>query len=470
MTRFASPLLVALFLFACRQAPEPPAVEPITTPIPEESVRRTPQAAVENDAGNETIEKISPVPDPEKVLEQRDSSRFAVPGSVRWSIEMREPITFIEWTPLAGLLVSTGSEVHNVTSWGQDRWRFVAGEDHELLVANGKQLVWSPQFERLTQLERWGRTGWQLDWHGRLLSDPSGGFFLVDAATVSAVGGDGELRWRANLEGLRSLAGPFPCREGTLFQGIRGVKGVAIVISRRGAVMRETPLDRRSVVLGSSPACDPLVWSGGEISLLGARGLPLWQHEIPRAPLVRRLTDGFLLASGDAKTPVRVTFLEENGTVSWSESLPVEGRLAELAPFAVEGSRPGAFGLCLDVSSPCARPKGDRGPYNALVTSDEQGGHRVLTRHVKGHLDLAGYPGGGLLIANSSEADRTEVTRRSKSGTLLWQVVLPGRLSAGPYVGPSGEVYVATCGGWSCDPPHRLVALTGRPPEANDDD
>ncbi|MFO8073638.1 MAG: hypothetical protein R6V85_17395 [Polyangia bacterium] len=469
MTRFASPLLLASLLAACRQAPEPPRVEPITTPIPEESSRRTPLPSARLDAGQEAAEESSPLPDPEKVLERRGSSRFAVPGSVRWSIEMRDPITFIEWTPLAGLLVSTGSEVHNVTSWGQDRWRFVAGENHEPLVANGEQLVWSPEFERLTKLERWGRTGWQLDWHGRLLSDSGGGFFLVDAATVSAVGGDGELRWRVNLEGLRRLAGPFPCREGTLFQGIRGVKGVAVMISRRGAVMRETPLDRRSVVLGSSPACEPLVWSGGEISLLDARGLPLWQHEIPRAPLVRRLADGFLLASGDAQAPLRVTFLEEDGTVSWSESLPVEGRLTDLTPFAADGSRPRAYGLCLDVSSPCARPEGDRGPYNALVTSDDQGEHRVLTRHVKGHLDLEDYPGGGLVIASSSEAERTEVTRRAESGTVLWQVTLPGRLSAGPYVGPSGEVYVATCEGWSCAPPYRLVALTGRPPEADGD-
>jgi len=381
---------------------------------------------------------------------------------VRWVTELSAPITFVRWSPLAGLVVSAGTEVHNVTSRGQKRWYVVAGQGHRLFTAGDNEVVWSPSFQRLSEIRRWGRQGWQRKWHGDLVGDEERGFFLVDAATVSAVGPDGKDRWRASLEGLRRLEGPYACAEGSLFHGIRGLEGVAVTISKRGAVMRETVLERGAVVLGAGESCAPLVWHGDEVSLLDARGIKQWRHPAPSAPMVRRLDGGFLLVSHAADKPVRFTAIRDAGEVVWSQDLPASGRVTGIGLHPGANLRARLVGLCLDVSSPCARPGGDRGPYNALMTLAPNGELRALVRHTSGHLAFAPHPRGGFVVASSPDVELTELTLRSDVGdSVVWQLSLPGRLSAGPHVGPEGEIYIATCNGWDCDPPYLLIAITG---------
>jgi hypothetical protein len=72
-------------------------------------------------------------------------------------------------------------------------------------------------------------------------------------------------------------------------------------------------------------------------------------------------------------------------------------------------------------------------------------------------------------VASSPEETVTELTLRDdRSDAVTWQISLPGRLSAGPYVGPEGEIYVATCNGWDCAPPYLLIAITGIEPDKDD--
>jgi hypothetical protein len=439
----------------------------MSSPIPERAKGATPRAEVEPPA--EEPPDPSRPPPPSKLVDGPLPQRFATPGRVRWTVELEAPITFTRWSPLAGLIVSTGGEVHNVTSWGQKRWYVVAGEQHRLFTIGENEVVWSPRFQRLAEIRRWGRQGWQRKWTGDLVGDEERGFFLVDAATVAAVGPDGKDRWRASLEGLRRLEGPFACSEGSLFHGIRGLEGVAVTISKRGAVMRETVLERGAVVLGAGESCEPLVWHGDEVSLLDARGLKHWRHPAPSAPIVRRLDGGFLLTTYAADKPVRCIAIRDNGAVEWRQDLPVSGRVTDIGLLPGENLRARVVGLCLDVSSPCARPGGDRGPHNALLTLTADGDLRALVRHTSGHLAFAEHPAGGFVVASSPDEGLTELTLRSFDGdAVLWQTSLPGRMSAGPHVGPEGEVYVATCNGWDCGPPHLLISVTGIEPPRED--
>ena len=103
-----------------------------------------------------------------------------------------------------------------------------------------------------------------------------------------------------------------------------------------------------------------------------------------------------------------------------------------------------------------------------LITADGEGGYRTLLRQIQGHLNFTAHPREGLVIASTSDGKTTELTHRDPTGAVLWQVALPGRLSAGPYVGPSGASYLATCRGWECAAPHTLFAVTGIALEDND--
>jgi hypothetical protein len=225
--------------------------------------------------------------------------------------------------------------------------------------------------------------------------------------------------------------------------------------------MRETVLERGALVLGAGPNCEPLVWHGGEVALLDSRGLKQWQYPAKSAPIVHRIEGGFLLADYGPDRPVRLTAMHDRGTVAWTSELPVAGRLTRIGAIAGDNLRARAVGLCLDVSSPCARPGENRGPYNALLTPAAGGGLRVLVRHTRGHLGLVPYGAGGFVVASSPDEGLTELTRRDADETVIWQVSLPGRLSAGPYVGPTQEIYLATCNGWDCQSPHLLIAVTG---------
>ena len=145
--------------------------------------------------------------------------------------------------------------------------------------------------------------------------------------------------------------------------------------------------------------------------------------------------------------------------------LPVAGRLTNIDVIPKEALGVDAIGLCLDVTNPCAKPEGSRGPFNALVTADGKGGFRTLMRHVAGHLGFTKYLDEGIVVASSKEEFSVDLVLRNKAHTVVWQLTLPGRLSSGPYVGPYGAIYVATCRGWDCERPYRLYSITGKVPE-----
>jgi hypothetical protein len=369
--------------------------------------------------------------------------RFATPGAVRWTLNLGKPVTFIRWSPLNGLVISSGNAVHNVTSRGQYRWKFIAGTNHRLFTLDDSEVVWSPAFSYLYKLQRRGRQGWS----------------------------DGADRWRASPEGVRELEGPFICDNGVLFHGMSGLQGIAVQISMRGSVIRETDLSRGAVLIGAGPSCEPLVWQSGEVRLLNPSGHPIWRIPLSLAdlPFVQRLTGGAAFVAGHAERPARLDVVTDQGRVFQSLDLPVVGRLtaAKILPRADFGVN--VIGLCLDVTSPCARPGGTRGPYNAILTSAGKDRYHVLVRHIKGHLNFTSYLDGGLIVASSENDTTTELTLRNASYGITWQVTLPGRLSAGPYVGPSGEIYVGTCRGWECNAPHQLISVTGKlPPPENE--
>lgn len=417
----------------------------------------------------ETKPKAPPQPEPQTAPNKAPPAiRWATPGMVRWRTLFDDEVTFMRWSSLAGLLVSVGPHLHNVTSRGQDRWSFMGGEGHRVYEVNGEELVWSPRFETITHLLRWGRTGWKRKWSAELAEDKRGGFLLIDAATAAAIGPDGKDRWRAPIEGLRKLEGPFPCEGGNLFHGVRGLEGIAVNISRRGAVVRETALERGSIILGSSPGCDPLVWNGKELGPMDARGLYEWRHASSSSPMIATTRDGYLLLNADPKRPVKVEAIALDGSTRWRADLPVSGRVTDFETYG-PGMDPDFVAMCMDVSSPCSRPNGDRGPFNAILSRAATGKYTILERHVQGHAGIAPNPEGGVFIASSSKENETVVASRSPDGAVRWERALAGRLTAGPYVGPDGEVYVATCAGWTCATPFALYSMTGVPPKKDED-
>ncbi|HUT76274.1 MAG TPA: hypothetical protein VM285_01215, partial [Polyangia bacterium] len=286
-------LLAAVVVTAvagCREQRAAPRIEPVATPVPED-VNRV------REVGNPTPAK-APAAARSHLGTADDAAsraRFHTPGAVRWSIELPRAIGGLAWLPERGLAVSAGPVVHNVTSRGVERWSLVAGEGHRLHRLGGQQVVWSPAFQRIMQIGNRGQIGWKRDWAGGIADDPRGGFLLVDAATVAAVGPDGKDRWRVSLEGLRRLRGPFPCEDGVVFQGVRGLESTAVTISDRGMVLRETALERGSLLLGTGHGCEPLIWRGGEVALLDRRGIERWRRPLSREPLVSAVDGGFLL-------------------------------------------------------------------------------------------------------------------------------------------------------------------------------
>jgi hypothetical protein len=150
-------------------------------------------------------------------------------------------------------------------------------------------------------------------------------------------------------------------------------------------------------------------------------------------------------------------------------ALPVSGRITRADAIADVGVGIAGIGFCLDVTHPCAAPESNRGPYNALLTRDGKGGFRPLIRHTAGHLGVVRLDDGGLLTASTKDGLETDLLRRDAAENVLWQRTLPGRLSAGPYVGPYGAVYIATCANWTCDTPYRLFAVTVDAPKSESD-
>ncbi len=460
MTSFSRIALLAIAgicAAVCQETKSQPFLPPRVTPIPEQSA--TGAFSPTRDEGDQDFEKQK-----ETLIKGPPARRYAIPGAVRWKRELDKPITYIRWTPLAGLIVSAGRAAHNITSRGEHRWRYVAGRAHRLFEIDAAEVVWSPEFGMLGQLLKRGRQGWTRKWSGELVTDERGRVYLLDAGTVAAIGADGRDKWRASPDGVRKLESPFPCEGGILFHGVSGLQRVAVRVTERGTVMQQNELGRGAVLIGAGPACRPLVWRDGNIALLDDRGRMMWSRPWSKPPFVRRLSGGFaVLGKPDGKA-ARLELITDQGRVVRANELPISGRLTSARMLHQGYNRIDVIGLCLDVTSPCARPEGNRGPFNALLMAHGSGEFRTLIRHVRGHLGFAPYPDGGLVTASSNEGDWTDLTLRDSERSIVWQVTLPGRLSVEPYIGPSGEVYVATCHGWECAAPFRLYAITGRAP------
>jgi len=399
--------------------------------------------------------------DPEKqlvkLLAVSAATRWRTPGSIRHVTAFDAPVESLSWSPDAGISVSAGDFVHNVTTKGVFRWKVNAGRPHRVFTVDNREIIWSARFGTIFEHLRNGRVGWKREWAGIPVAR-SNALYLVDASTIASLGGDGAEKWRVNVDDVRTLEGFFDCADGMLFQGRRGRQSMAVRVTGAGSVSSILPVEGADVLIGTSPACAPIVWAEGEVFELDGRGTPLWSHPFETAPFFFRLADGYLLIAADGNGPLRMVSLSADGRLRHDTALSISGRLMD-AQLIETATGLQVIGLCKDVSSPCARPDWRRGPFNVIVTG-RAGRYSVQERMISGHLNATNVPGQGFVTAASSGADRTELSMRDSNGMLLWSLPLPGRLSAGPWPGPYGDVYTATCAGWNCGPPNRLFAVT----------
>lgn len=400
------------------------------------------------------------------MLKQPLVARYSTLGMARYSLLFDAPIVHIQWSAHAGMSISSGKFVHNVTTKGDVRWKVNAGINHEIFLAEQQEVVWARQYGFIFQMVRQGRVGWRKDWESNLAFNPPDTVYLLDASNISKLSEDGLERWRVNVEGVRKLDGPFDCDEFVLFQGKRGQKSVATVISDKGTVVNEIELAFGSVVLGASFQCEPIVWSSGQVQLLNSRGDITWAYPLKNKPLFFRLYNTFVLVVPDAQEAVDVMMLDKQGNLLFKRALPIFGRVTDGKVLELTGLSQ-AIALCKDMSSPCAKGDGNRGPFNVVLTG-ERGKFSVLERLVKGHNNIEIFPRKGFVHVASSEENTTTVTMRDNQGQVRWDLTLPGRVSVGPYVGPYGGIYVGTCMGWECLPPYRLISITGAPYDSGD--
>jgi hypothetical protein len=456
---FAS--LLASTAFGCRGTP--PAPDPVRGPGAAANTGEFADRAKDRASSAASLKTATEAATPsiQALLAPPQANRWSTPGGLRWRLELGAPANAIRATQLGGLLVSAGEQIENVTSRGVARWTHVAGPGHRMFRIDELDVVWAPKFGRLFSLLARGGEGWSRRWDAGVIGGAADEPLLMDAATVAAVGEAGEDKWRVVIDGLRKLSEPFLCDGGMLFQGSRGLAGVAVTVSARGTVVREMELERGAVVVGASSGCEPLVWNGAEIGLLDARGLYRWRRVYAALPFVERLGRMFLLASGAPERPVRVESVSEDGDTAWTADLPTSGRFSRFG--ALDGALDGGIiaGLCLNAESACSSQDGDRGPYNTLLRVSGAGAADVLERQLQGHLGVASLRSGGFAAASSSDERSTEVSFRDATGAMRATVTLPGRLTAGPFVGADGEVYAATCDGWRCAAPYSLFAITG---------
>ncbi len=453
-------ILAVLWLATCKETPSSPPLPIRQTPVPERASHQAVEMAAEGAAL--TVAQIR------AALRRPQIQRYADPGAFRWVLDLEEPITFLRWSPLKGFVVTAGNNVHNVTSRGEDRWQVVAGEGHGLFSYGDVEMLFSPRFRRLSQLRPRGMTGWTREWTGQTVTAAGDRVYLFDASTVSELREDGRDKWRVSLPDVRNLEGPYDCGHGMLVHGMSGLKRVAAEITERGTLAKVTKLGRGAILLGAGASCEPLVWREGKLAMLDERGNRLFQRDYDSAPFVQRMGDGFAVVSSRAGLPAMYEIIRNSGETVASGELPVAGRLTTVDVFH-DGFRMKALGVCLDVTNPCAKPKGNRGPYNAMLTVDPKGSFRTLVRHTVGHLNFAFHPNGGMVVASSKEEREVDIVFRDAEYNVLWQLTLPGRLSAGPVLGPYGGVYVATCHGWSCHAPYRLFAITAVKPEPEEE-
>lgn len=461
---------VALFFASCSADKTQKITSTESNHADKKNVHHSVNAAVKkigqqfnNEQSNKTtIQKSHLVPTLKKLLHPPPVIRFATPGMVRFAIPLNEPVSFITWSPLAGFSVSVGRSVHNITSKGLDRWQINAGSGHRIFVIDGEEVIWSKEFERLFHVMRNGRTGWSIVWKHEPMFKSGSDVYLVDAANVAAINSRGKQKWLVSPQEVRTMEGPFVCNNNVLFQGRRGKQSMAYVITPGGSIFAKYEMPVASVLLGTSDNCLPVIWSGeeqnNEIFLLNTRGEIAWSHHLKTVPLFNKTRDAYLLAIPNDENPIRMVKLNFDGSVAWNSELPVIGRLTRMDIFDA-GNGQQVVGLCKDVSSPCTRNGGNRGPFNTVVLG-RNGKFSVLERVVSGHINITEIKNKGFVTAVSRTENETELTMRNSEGAILWTTLLPGRFSAGPYAGPYDAVYLGTCTGWKCKPPYHFISVT----------
>ena len=396
--------------------------------------------------------------------------RYSTPGMLRYAVMLQNPISSITWSPLAGFSVSSGRQIYNITSKGLNRWHINAGLEHKVYISNNQEIIWSKDFKKIFKIIRNGRTGWSFNWPIEPLFKTGGEIYLADASNVATLSTSGSQKWMATIEGVRKIEGPFPCGNKVMFQGRRGKISVAVVITNSGAIFSEFSLPVASVLLGASNDCLPLVWSGeesgNEIFMLNSRGDTTWSHHLETVPVFNKLKDGYLLAIPHATSSIRLVKLDFNGNVKWNKKLPVTGRITSMNIFNKKGSTD-VIAICKDVSSPCTRQNGNRGPFNTVIMGSK-GHFSILERVIQGHINISNIADNGFITAVSRRENETELTMRDSFGSVLWTLNLPGRFSAGPYAGPYGAIYLGTCTGWSCTPPYRFLSVTAATPSKDE--
>ncbi len=430
------------------------------SPIPEASEPFFPEHPNPDDAAPKR---------PEELISGSMAVRYSVPGKIRWFVDVDAPITDIRWSALKGFSVSVGKEVLNISSKGELRWRQTAGFGHKIITIGDTEAVWSPSFSQIIELGQRGSSSWNRTWNGSV-EEKNNEVFLLDASTVSALDQNGQDKWRAALDGIRNLEGPFKCKDSFVFHGAGGMVRKAVEVSQRGLILRITDLSRGAQMLDTDNLCNPLIWRDGELKLLNDKGIAVWTRNYSVAPLVSRLEKGFFITSGRASSLSVFEMVADDGKTYFKGNLPVNGRLFKAEIISSYGLDVKMLGLCLDVTHPCAKPGSGRGPYNALVTSDGKGGFRAMLRHTSGHLGAIALDNENSIIASSKDENATDVEMRDRYQKVIWQLTLPGRLSAGPYAGPYGGVYVATCTGWNCEKPYRLFSITATKQDEKSED
>lgn len=396
------------------------------------------------------------------------AARLDTPGALRYRVNLPSAAISLRFGAAQnGVLVSIKTEVLLI-SGGAIRGLWAAGAKHEVVSIANTDAVYAPAFSEVFALLPRGRRGWLRSFsHGRV-SAIGDGVYLLDASTIRRLAADGTDEWYTEVDQARQLKGPFSCDAGILVQGTRGLSSEAVRIGPRGDVGRRIELPRGAVLLGASPTCEPLVWSDGRVVQLDARGRSVWGRSTAQMPLCTALPRGAAFVAARGEQRALYELIDPRGQTLSSLELPVEGRLTAgwVAPSPTGVGR--AIGLCMDVTSPCARKDWGRGPYNALVSLGQDGSVNPLFKHITGHIGFVALPDGRLITASSIDEDTTSVIVRDASDAVLWQAPLAGRMSAGPVVGEN-TVYVATCAGLACDPPHTLFALTlERLPETTD--
>jgi hypothetical protein len=335
---------------------------------------------------------------------------------------------------------------------------------HEVFALDEIDVVYAPMFKELFELLPRGRRGWSRPVAQGHVTVSENGVYILDASTLRKISSDGKDQWLAVIQGARQIDGPFPCDTGVVVQGRRGSASEAVRLGVHGDIGRRLELRSGALLLAVTRSCDPIVWSEGKLLQLDERGQTTWGRDTHQMPFCTTLPAGLACIASRGESSALFELICTNGKTLAASELPFSGRLTAARVASSPKGLARIIAACTDVTSPCARRDTNRGPFNALMGVSEDGAVTPLFQHPTGHIGFEVLPDGRLVTASSIDGESTSVAARDASNGVLWQVDLPGRLSAGPTI-DSNTVYIATCKGLACEPPYELFGLTLQRPD-----